>query len=83
MCIWYIWLHYLVFWLCYFLYLGMLLENFSIDNISYVFIPKLGSRVPQWGPVNITCPSVSLSLRLFVSLSSRPRQFLVIKTRGP
>ena len=63
MCIWYFWLRYL-------LYLGMLSEKFSLYNIGYVFIPKLGSEGPQLGPVELICLSVCLSLRLSVGSSS-------------
>ena len=46
MCIWWLWLRYLVFWLSYLMYLGMLLEKFSIDNIgnfSFCFFVYLSS----------------------------------------
>ena len=31
-------------------------------QISNAFIPTLGSSVPQWGSVDLICPSVSLSV---------------------
>ena len=34
-----------------------------------VFIPTLGYRVPQWGPVYLICPSVFLCVSLYLFLS--------------
>ena len=41
---------------------------------SDVFIPTLGSEGPQWGPVELIC----MCLYLSVSLYGHPRQFLAI-----
>ena len=51
-----------------------------------LFIPKLVSRVPQWGQVKIICLSIFLyvcmslfmSLCLYISLSGHPCRFLVV-----
>ena len=46
------------------------------------FIPIMGSEVSQWSPSEpiymSVCLSISLSLRLSVSVSGHPRRFLVI-----
>ena len=42
----------------------------AVDNlILKIIIPTLGSEGPQWGPVKLICPSVSLSVRMSLCIS--------------
>ena len=65
----------------------MITITFTITSVGIqchdAFIPSLGSRGPQWGPVDLTCPYLCLSLYISVSLSGCPHLFLAIKACCP
>ena len=59
----------------------LIIINGNVLGIDQI-LPTLGSRGPQWGPVELICLSVCLSvspsLCIYVFLSVHPRQFLEI-----
>ena len=55
------------------IFLFLLIPSVGVQHRNG-FIPTLEPKGPQWGPVELICPS----LCLFVFLSGRPRRFLEI-----
>ena len=56
----------------------VLISSVVVQNRG-AFIPILGSRLPQWGTVELVCLSLCISVSLYGCL----HQFLVIKARSP